>query len=145
MVKKILVPVDGSGHANKAVGFATELASKYNADIVLVHVVPHEPLPRELKEFAEVEHVPETIVPRELGERLLDSIAAQVMDQGGHEPTKDIREGHPANEILSCALDHGVDMIVMGTRGLGGLQELLMGSVSHKVTQLATCPCVTVR
>ena len=84
-------------------------------------------------------------MPREMGERLLDSVAAQVMNHGGHEPIMDVREGHPASEILSCAQDHGVDMIVMGTRGLGGLQELLMGSVSHKVTQLATCPCVTVR
>ena len=53
--------------------------------------------------------------------------------------------GDPAERILDCAKREHVDMIVMGTRGLSDLKGLLMGSVSHKVSHLADCACVTVK
>ena len=54
-------------------------------------------------------------------------------------------EGDPARVIAEHAGLHKVDLIVMGRRGLGGLEGLLLGSVSHKVAQLAPCACLTVR
>ena len=56
-----------------------------------------------------------------------------------------LQEGDPAHEILTCAKTENADLIVMGSRGLGGLKGLLMGSVSQKVSHLAECTCVSVK
>lgn len=55
------------------------------------------------------------------------------------------QDGDPARAILDCAKREKPDMIVLGRRGLSDLQGLLMGSVSHKVSHLADCACLTVR
>ena len=57
MIKTILVPTDGSGHANRAVAFATEIAEKCEARLVLLHVMSSEPLTDELRHMAEAEHL----------------------------------------------------------------------------------------
>lgn len=56
-----------------------------------------------------------------------------------------LADGDPAQTILHLAKDHSVDAIVMGSRGLGDIQGLLMGSISHKVSHLAECTCITVK
>ena len=53
--------------------------------------------------------------------------------------------GDAARVILDCAKERNADLIVMGTRGMSDLRGLLVGSVSHKVSHLADCSCVTVR
>ena len=52
--------------------------------------------------------------------------------------------GDPAGVLVDYAKAHAIDLIVMGRRGLGDLGGLLLGSVSHKVAQLASCACLTV-
>jgi nucleotide-binding universal stress UspA family protein len=56
-----------------------------------------------------------------------------------------LRQGDPATAILNIASEEQADLIVMGRRGLGDLAGLLLGSVSHNVTQLAECACLTVK
>ena len=56
-----------------------------------------------------------------------------------------LKDGDPATSILRAADDEAADIIVMGRRGLGDLAGLLLGSVSHKVTHLASCACLTVK
>jgi len=56
-----------------------------------------------------------------------------------------LQTGDPAKAILDLAESRGVDAIVIGSRGLGEISGLLMGSVSHKVNQLANCICITVK
>jgi nucleotide-binding universal stress UspA family protein len=53
--------------------------------------------------------------------------------------------GDPARRIVEHADKNGIDMIVIGSHGLGDAAGLLMGSVSHKVTHLAKCPCVILK
>ena len=53
--------------------------------------------------------------------------------------------GNPRRQIVRLAGENGADRIVMGRRGLGRLADLLLGSVSHKVTQSADCACMTVK
>ena len=58
MIKKILVAVDGSDHAWKALDLAAEMAKQHGAKLSILHVVPHQELPDELRDFAKAEHVP---------------------------------------------------------------------------------------
>lgn len=57
MIKKILVAVDGSDHAAKAIAFGADIAAKYDAELLLVHVLLRQELPRDLQRIAEVEHL----------------------------------------------------------------------------------------
>ena len=64
---------------------------------------------------------------------------------GARDVTGDVEEGDPAERILRHAEIDKANLIVMGSRGIGSLRGLLVGSVSQKVSQLAPCSCITVR
>lgn len=172
MIKKILVPVDGSPHSVKAVELASDLASKYNAEITLLHVLLRGHMPEGLKKALEVEvrrkassadnlvNMPQEIMARVgnkkdlqltleelnfIGKYVLSSVAALCRDKGVAKVDERVEEGDPAKVIIKVAEDTNADMIVMGNRGLSDFQGILVGSVSHKVSHLAKCTCVTVR
>jgi nucleotide-binding universal stress UspA family protein len=150
MVETILVPTDGSDHANKAVAFAGGIASKYSAAIILLHVLSDPGsgrVPTEMRKLARLEHVriTEHDIRQAGANELLHNAATQARNNGATKIEQVIEEGDPTRRILACAKVRGVGLIVMGSRGLGDLQGLLLGSVSHKVGHLAKCTCVTVR
>ena len=169
MIKTILVPIDGSSHAAKALELASDIAGKYEARLRLVYILPDGPLPEGLKHMAEVEYasggspaaisVPEGRFPasmrpgsnddeelgRKVGEGLLERAAKDARRAGVGDVSTDLETGDPAERILEHAEKEGANLIVMGTRGLGSLKGLLMGSVSQKVSQLAPCSCIMVR
>jgi nucleotide-binding universal stress UspA family protein len=80
-----------------------------------------------------------------LGERLMEQAKAQALQHAVPSVRTVLREGDPAAAILNAAREEKADIIVMGRRGLGDLAGLLLGSVSHKVTYLAGCACLTVK
>jgi nucleotide-binding universal stress UspA family protein len=173
MVKTILVPTDGSSHANKAVDLAGDLAVKYGAKIVLLHVLLRGHMPEGLMRAAQVEHVgskpstPSNLVniPQEIMSRVegkmgtqmpletLDFIGKRVLawaektcrDKGVQKVETIVEEGNPTEIILDHAKRTKADMIVMGSRGLSSLKGVLMGSISTHVSHLASCTCVTVK
>ena len=150
MVKTILVPTDGSDHAAKAVGFAADIAPKYGASIVLLHVLSDPGtarVPEEVRGLAKLEHVQitEHDIRQAGANELLHNAETQAREHGATEVEQVIEEGDPTRRILACAEARGADLIIMGSRGLGDLQGLLLGSVSHKVGHLAKCTCITVR
>jgi nucleotide-binding universal stress UspA family protein len=169
MIRKIVVPVDGSQHSVKAVELASDLASKYDADITLLHVLLRGHMPEGLKKAMEIEvgkrkssvdpvYLPLSILARNkkdtqltieelnyIGKYVLTSVAAICRDKGVSNVDMRVEEGDPAKVIIQIAEDTPADMIVMGNRGLSDFQGMLFGSVSHKVSQLAKCTCVTVR
>ncbi len=144
MISSILVPYDGSSCSIRALELACDLAAKYEARITLLHVVTGHKVPEELAHFAEREHLHGEGVAGALGERLLDDAEKTARDAGINVIKRVRVDGDPAAEVLRSAKD-GVDLIVIGSRGFGELKGLLLGSVSHKVTQLAPCACITVR
>jgi nucleotide-binding universal stress UspA family protein len=173
-MKTILVPVDGSDHATKAAEFAGDIASKYDADVILLHVVQPDLPDDEERRFAEIEHVassgdeplPWTAnVPAGLtavlhrvqesatDQRILEFVgeqvikaATQALEKHGREPARIlIKDGSPAREILDAIEETGADLVVMGSRGLGALGAMALGSISQKVASHATCNVVTVR
>jgi len=172
MIKKILVPVDGSPHSVKAVELASDLASKYDAEIILLHVLLRGHMSDGLKRALEVEvgkrassadnlvNMPQEIMARVggkeehqlslaelnyIGKYVLSSVAAICTDRGVATVDERVEEGNPAKVIIKIADETQADMIVMGNRGLSDFQGILVGSVSHKVSHLAKCTCVTVR
>ena len=172
-IKKILVPVDGSAQSVKAVELASDIASKYDAEIILLQVLLRGHMPEGLRKAIEVEVGPRAgsksghlvNMPQEIMARVKDKKSTQLSvdaleviaryllskvsrlchDKGVEKVTQIVEEGDPASIILNLAKATRADMIVMGSRGLGELKGILLGSVSQKVNQLAKCVCVTVK
>ena len=140
MISKILVPIDGSSHAKKAVEYAIDLALKYKATVYLVHVVS--PLPS-----VPDEEVLQTIEANQelFAKEILEAAAREVKKKGVGNFQSTVLYGDPAHGILEFARKNGVDMILMGSRGAGKVETLLLGSVSHRVCHLAECTCMTVK
>jgi len=150
MIKKILVPIDGSEHAKKAVALASDVGGKYDARLTLLQVMRRtgtDLVPEGLRRYAEIEHV--EITEREMLRTVADEIikeARKLARAHGMDGVESVIElGDPARVILDYARAHDIDLIVMGSRGLGEVRGLLLGSVSHKVSHLAQCTCVTVK
>lgn len=143
-VKKILTPIDFSDYADRALAWALSLADRYQAEVTLLYVEPDltkmwgahllggkEPA-KELTQFwAE-------------NEMRLQHKATDLQQQG-KRVTALIRHGYPFDEICKAADEHGIDLIVMGTRGITGLSHVTMGSVAERVVRHAPCPVLTVR
>ncbi len=151
MTKKFLVAVDGSDHGWKALELAVDLAKLSDAELVIVHVVRYEALPQGLEQFAKAEgiQIEEESARYRAGRTLADSITseakARATKHGLARVTTHTAEGNTANKIVAMAKSEGVDMLFLGSRGLGEVTGLLLGSVSHKVMNLAPCTCVTVK
>lgn len=173
MIKKVLIATDGSEHATKAVEFGSDIAARYDAEVVLVHALLRHELPEEIKRMAAVEHLttqapmPSAAVPAvdlaniinmsggrpnvpdealgAVAERVLEHAEAIARDRGVDTVVKRIEDGKPVDRILAVAKEEGVDLIVSGARGLSNLEALLVGSVSHKLAHLAPVTCLTVR
>lgn len=150
MFKHILVPVDGSAHAQRAVGIAADLAQRYGADLTLIHVltrVGDYSVPQELKAFEQIEHMRVTThdLIESLGRKILVSAEERAREKGVADCKQLLESGDPARLIQHAVETQAVDLIVMGRRGLGDLGGLLLGSVSHKVAQAVDCCCLTVK
>lgn len=150
MIQTILVPVDGSTHANAAIDWAGDLAVKFQAKLIILHVVSagrREAFPEELRDYAKLERADLA------GWDLVESMAGQLVlsaeqrarARGAVAVETVIEPGNAAKVILAQASRRGADLIVMGRRGLGALPGLVLGSVSSKVLQLADCACLTVK
>ncbi len=146
MISNILIPVDGSLHSKKALQLGCELAHKYGAALHLIHVT--ESPVREHTMALGGAALTLRASPAELkqaGSRELEFAREFAQHHGVKEITTEVAGGSPASRIVESAKEIHADMIVMGSRGLGDLAGLLVGSVSHKVTNMAPCTCITVR
>ena len=148
MIKKILVATDGSDHAKKAIDYACDLALKYDAEVYLLYVIYKSGVPKSLLKVIEahrIEKTPEHAILKEIGDRIIKMAERECREKGVKNFQSSIIEGDPAQAIIEFAREKGVDMIVMGSRGLGNLEGVFLGSVSHKVCNLAHCTCLTVK
>jgi nucleotide-binding universal stress UspA family protein len=173
MFKSILVAIDGSDHARKALRIAADIAGLYQAELAIVHVVTGKKLADEVKRMAEIEHLVDTpkatatydsTVPAEMGrmltnsslhnaiahvatavgQRLLDEAGSRLHETNGLAAGKHLEHGDPAREILACAKRTNADLVVMGNRGLSDLAGVFTGSVSTRVARAAECTVLTV-
>jgi len=149
MFQRILVPIDGSTHSRRAVECAADLATRYDAKLNLLHVITNvarNRVPEELRDYAKLEQFELNEADMLLGvaTKLVESARERALELGLADVTQAIEPGNPASVIAQYCQDHDIDLIVMGRRGLGDLGGLLIGSVSHKVSHLTDCPCMTV-
>jgi len=160
MVKNILVPYDGSKHADTALQLASDLAARYEAKLHVMHVLLRGDVPKEIRELSDIEGdreppiaigggFVEASLPKEvlqdIAEKLLERAQKTAKEHGADQVEAAWYQGDPARVILQQAQEQGVDMIVMGSRGLSDLKGLLVGSVSHKIAHLFEGSVVTVK
>ena len=175
MIKTILVAIDGSSSGDKALDTAVELAVGLGAKLVIAHVLLHGEPPNDIERMARVEHlvpvaaeaarpyianVPATMTSimnaakytegleqmiAALGDKLVNDAVAKAKKAGIKKVESDIRNGDYVNRVLASAKDASADMIVVGTHGLGPIKKMLIGSISSKIIQLASCTVVVAR
>jgi len=140
MFENILLAVDGSERAWKAAKMAADMA-RCTPTATLRIVIAYDPIPTYLGE----PNLQNAIDARmKEAEALLEQSLAIVGEVPGEIRTE-ILEGPAADAILRVAETRGSDLIVMGSRGLGQITGLLLGSQSQKVVTHASCPVLIVR
>lgn len=138
---KILLATDGSKEAVLAARAAVELSEKTGSELHVVHAwqpIPHYAYPS----LAPEKYDP----PYEQGARqILDEQVERIKAAGGTVAHTHLRVGAAAKEIVELAEEIGAGLIVVGSRGLGGIRRALMGSVSDSVVRHAHCPVLITR
>lgn len=145
MFKKILCGYDGSKNAEEAVRKAAELARLCDAELTVITVYRHHSL---------LEASLSMVRPQEFGnmDDLMRGHATEAAEYakkiageaGATKVRAFVKSGHPARSIVTFASENGMDLIVVGSRGLGSMEHYLQGSVSHKISGLASCPVLVV-
>ena len=138
MFKNILIAVDGSDYSNKALAYARDMARTYRATLWLVHVFAH---PSDLLGYDDFEKL---FAKRKCAGQLVMDAATERLGESDCEVREELVEGPEAESILNCAKNSQADIIIMGTRGMGAIKGLLLGSVSRKVIHHADCPVMVV-
>lgn len=139
MFGKILLAVDGSEHARKAVAVVGGLARELGSEAVAAHIREEE-LPPHGHGVVHRETRPEAF---EIVDRAVSELEGTGVEARGE--VRSALHGRAASVILDLAKEEGAELIVMGTRGLTDWSGLLLGSVSHKVLHMAECPVLLVR
>jgi len=156
MARSIVVGTDGSEPANEAVRQATDLASHQGARL---HLVTAYPDPQMLRDQTTLwTNDPKGVIDtgrrggaqtdtvdlREVAESVVQRAARDAMSKGVDVETH-VYEGEPADVVLNIANQEHADLIVVGSRGLTGIQRYLLGSVSTKISEHAHCSVMIVR
>jgi nucleotide-binding universal stress UspA family protein len=144
MFSRILVAVDGSPYADRALKCAVELAKRYTAKLIIVHVI--------LRQFyavtpSEAGVLATTVFTKEMeteGKQIVSKAESYARAQEAECESK-LLQGVPAEEIIKIAASENIDLIVIGSRGLTEVRAFLLGSVSDKVSHHAKCPTLIVK
>ena len=142
-MRKILVAYDGSPHSKQALNWAIDLSLLSEARVVAVKVFEGSQFL--IASDTTAHKVVETLERlRREDQELLDE-AVSIGKSRGVTVTGESLHGNIAEQIISYAREHGFDLIVVGTKGHGVLEELLMGSVTRNLISLAHIPVLVVK
>ncbi|MFD3257259.1 universal stress protein [Paenibacillus lentus] len=142
MFNRILVAIDKSELINKILDVTMEIAHNKRTHVTLIHV-------SNLNVAMGLPYIPEDYLEEILIEMDKDSIKyleeakSQLISKGISTEIIHLK-GDPAHEILKYAKNNQQQLTVIGSRGLSGMKEMMLGSVSHKVSQLSSCPVLIV-
>ncbi len=137
---RILIPVDFSPSGDCAVEQGAFIANATRADVILLHIMEGASSypPAWFSQGSDKGKLQE-IVTQKLGE-----MAENITKKYGVFVKNSVTTGKPASKISEAVVDNDIDLIVMGSHGASGFQELFMGSTAHKVVNLAPCPVITI-
>lgn len=147
-MKKILVPTDFSTEADYALEAAARIAVKAGASIELLHIV--EDLPQQTFSPSG-DYLPQSSMDKvfvmKLIERAHEQLLIRMMDtkMAGISLTHEVKVGNVFKQIAQSISDKKVDLIIMGTKGASGMQEILVGSNTEKVVRFANCPVLSIK
>jgi nucleotide-binding universal stress UspA family protein len=145
LIKRILLPLDGSKIGESAIRVSEALAMKLNAQIVLIHVL--EPLIK----FGIYDTNPsipamDNLISRQVeAQAYLDKVIGLLKERTGIVSESNLVVGYPANEIADYAQNHDIDLIAISTHGRTGLQQWVFGSVTDKLLHFGDTPLLVVR
>jgi len=142
-IRRILVPVDFSGPAKKALGYAKKIATIYQAELQLLHIIEEVIHP---SFYASSKHSVFDNMPdlEARSKQELEHLLEQV--EGPRTPASlHVVKGRAAPAIVNFADQNDSDLIVIATHGLTGFQHIILGSVTEKVVSMAPCPVFTVK
>ena len=172
MFNSILAPTDGSEHAGRAIEAAVDLALKYDARLIILHgesshgtaqeithILRDSTIPPEIqREIGKLQNVSAPIpvggsrgkrtlsrkLEQYVGEFIVNRAVDYATEAGVKEVTSHITDGSPNRRIIEATEQEKVDLLVMGTRGLGGIHGYLQGSVSQSVRSHCRCACLLI-
>lgn len=145
MFNKILIPVDGSEGSWRALENGVAIGEKFDAELVVATVIqPYNnasllSVPLDTKTITEGNSELEKV-----GDKVLQMAAERLIDYKG-KVNYCLEIGHPSERIIALAKKEKVEAIVIGSRGLSGIAEFFLGSVSSKVSQYADVPVLIVK
>jgi nucleotide-binding universal stress UspA family protein len=129
--ERILLPTDGSEDAVRAAEAASDLAKRSGAELHVVHV------------WHDVRGFAHDFVKRELkrqGQEILDEQVEGIRASGGEVAKAHLRKGRTSNQVISLCEEIGAGLLVVGSRGLGTVQRILMGSQSEEIVHHSRVP-----
>ena len=144
MFTEILLPLDGSELAETALPLAQSITQSSNATIHVVQVVSRLPELEARRAGDSIQLARELVEARiARGKKYIGRVAAQ-LEKAGIDVATAMLEGAAAESIVNYTTEHGIDLVVMSTHGLGGLKRLLRGSVTDRVIRSCEVPVLVV-
>jgi nucleotide-binding universal stress UspA family protein len=164
-VRKILYATDLSENAKPAFSFAADLASRYDAGLIIVHVIDEHPsLEEKIVGYVRAEQWEEIKKRNEdearsalIGKISHRTLIGEVLDRFAKDAQENLEEvsfrtegilvvrGNPVEQILQQSAENGCDLIVMGTHGEGSLADAMIGSTARRVVRRSRIPVLVVR
>ena len=155
MFRKVLIPIDGSEYSLKALEIAARIIDPKKGLAIVMTVI--EPgviqVPQTYLERISMydTSIPTGIIPKGSHDegieraQLIVTKAHEILTSAGIKTESKILRGRPVKSIIQLAKEEGVELIIIGSHGLGGLGKLLLGSVTSKVVEEAPCSVLVVR
>ena len=134
MFENILVAVDGSKHSDAAFDVAMDITQKYRSQLFVLHVFQGGTGSGTLVSSGVEDD------NRSIGQQILNSYEAKAKERRLQNVRMLLQMGDAAQRIMETASEVKCGLLILGSRGRGGFKELLLGSVSHKITNHADCP-----
>ncbi len=147
-INKILLAIDKSGYKDKATAYAITLAKSLGAEVIAVHVVGRSSLgaSRDLLGYyrgGKLEAFQEAL--KKDAEKFLDKVTKLGENEGITIRSKVLTASPVKKAIIDYAKEQKVDLIVIGARGMAGMEKFVLGGIAHAVVSYAHCPVLAVR
>ncbi|MEQ9424803.1 MAG: universal stress protein [Cyclobacteriaceae bacterium] len=146
MYKNILIPTDFSQESQNALATGVEFIQRHGGTVHLLNVVED---PYASSGMRKLLDLPEDPMAGEMAKKLKENALNHLQAESDKYPDTDIdlivRMGNPFKSIKIAADDLGVDLVIMGTNGASGMEEIMLGSTTEKIVRNVKCPVFSIK